>query len=65
MMGVVPMTLWLATALVVRDLAIADAFEKRQADDERRVAAGHPPRARRPRRTTLGDLAGASTNAPP
>ncbi|MDA8147305.1 MAG: hypothetical protein M0Z93_00815 [Actinomycetota bacterium] len=65
MMGLVPMTLFLASALVVRNLAVADAFAQRQADDARRVAAGRPSRTRRRRRTTLADLVGASANAPP
>jgi hypothetical protein len=64
-MGLVPMTLFLACALVVRNLAVADAFEQRKAHDERRVAAGLPPRTRRRRRRTLADLVGASASAAP
>jgi len=62
-MGLAPMTVFLACALVVRNLAVADAFEQRRADDERRAAVGLPPRTRR--RRTLADLVGASANAPP
>jgi len=64
-MGLTPMTVFLACALVVRNLAVADAFEQRRADDERRAAAGLPPRTRRRQRRTLADLVGASANAPP
>ncbi len=60
-MGLVPMTLFLACALVVRNLAVADGFCARQADDERRQRLGLPPRTRRRRRTTLGDRVGAPT----
>ena len=64
-MGLVGPTLFLAVALAVRNLAVADAFEARRADDERRRRVGFPPRTRRRRRTTLSDLVGASSNAPP
>lgn len=65
-MGLAPMSLFVACALVVRNLAVVDAFEKRQADDQRRAREGLPPRTRRRRRKTLGDPAGAGTaNAPP
>lgn len=64
-MGLVPMTLFLASALAVRNLAVDDAFCERQADNERRRAAGLTPRTRRRRRTTLAELAGASATAPP
>ena len=65
LMGLTPITLFLACALVVRNLAVADAFNERQADNARRVAAGLAPRARRRRRRTHSDLIGATTNAPP
>lgn len=64
-MGLAPMSLFVACALVVRNLAVIDAFERRQADEQRRLAAGLPRRTRRRRRTTLGDLVTASANAPP
>jgi len=63
-MGLVPLSLFLACALVVRNLAVADAFATRQEDDRRREAAGLATRSRRRRRTTLATLAGAA-NAPP
>ncbi len=65
-MGLVPMSLFVACALVVRNLAVADAFEQRRADDERRLAAGLPRRTRRRKRhMTLAQLAGATTSTPP
>ena len=60
----VPCSLFLACALVVRNLAVADAFVARQEEDRRREAAGLAPRSRRRRRTTLAALVGAA-NAPP
>ena len=64
-MGLTPMTLFVATALVVRNLAVADAFVARREDDERRAASGRPPRTRRRRRTTLAQLAGTAGTTPP
>ena len=65
-MGLTPMSLFITCALVVRNLAVADAFSERQADSERRMAAGLSPKTRRRRRRTLGDLVAAgSANAPP
>ncbi len=66
-MGLTPMSLFLACALVCRNLAVADAFGERRRDETRRAAAGlAPPRQRRRRRrTTLADLVGASSGASP
>ncbi len=64
-MGLVPMSLFLTCALVVRNLAVADAFSERQRDDERRAVAGRPPRTRRQRRRTIADLVGTSADASP
>ncbi|MGD0984331.1 MAG: hypothetical protein ABSA65_11025 [Acidimicrobiales bacterium] len=47
LMGLAPMSLFLACALVVRNLAVADAFEERQVENALRCAAGLAPRARR------------------
>ncbi|MGH2749369.1 MAG: hypothetical protein ACRDK3_00585, partial [Actinomycetota bacterium] len=44
LMGVAAITLFLACLFVVRNQRILDAFEARRADDERRLAAGLPPR---------------------
>ncbi|MQA92913.1 MAG: hypothetical protein GEU90_22265 [Gemmatimonas sp.] len=64
-MGLTPITLFVACLFVVRNQRL-DAFERRCADDVRRRAAGLPPRTRRRRRKTLGDLVGgATTNGPP
>ncbi|MHB1719942.1 MAG: hypothetical protein ACYCV1_07390 [Acidimicrobiales bacterium] len=63
-MGLTSMALWLACAIVVRNLAVSDAFFERQEDDRRRAHAGLVPRTRRRRRTTSGDLAGAANALP-
>lgn len=57
------MSLMLACALVVSNLAVIDAFEARQIDNAQRVRLGKDPRTRKRRRKTLADIAGA--NAPP
>ena len=54
------MSLFVACALIVRNLAVADAFSAHEAENARRIAAGRPPRTRRRQRTTLADLVGAS-----
>ena len=64
-MGLAPMSLFLAGALVVRNQAVVDAFEARLAERARRAAAGLGPKTRRRRRRTLVDLLGASATAPP
>lgn len=66
LMGLAPMSVFVACVLVVRNLRVIDAFEARQAEDQRRMAAGMAPRSRRRRRKTLSDLVGAApANAPP
>jgi hypothetical protein len=65
LMGLAPMSLFLACALVVRNLAVADAFEERQADNARRRAAGLAPKTRRRRRKPLSDLVDADRATPP
>jgi hypothetical protein len=55
-MGLVPITLFLACVFVVRNQRVADAFDARQADDARRATRGKPPKTRRRRRKTLDDL---------
>ena len=59
LMGVTPMSLFIACGLVVANLAVIDAFEARQADNARRALLGKPPRTRKRRRKTLADLAAA------
>jgi hypothetical protein len=57
LMGLTPLTLWLACLLAVRNQRILAAFDTRQASNARRAAAGLPPRTRKRRRTTLATLA--------
>ena len=57
LMGLTPITLWLACLLAVRNQRILTTWHARQADDARRTAAGLPPRTRRRRRKTLTSLA--------
>ena len=61
LMGLAPLTLWLACLLAVRNQRILTAWAARQNDNARRAAAGLPPRTRRRRRKTLTDLATAGT----
>ncbi|MGH9300506.1 MAG: hypothetical protein ACRD0E_01345 [Acidimicrobiales bacterium] len=64
-MGLPPMSLLFACALVVRNLAMVDAFDARQADNIRRQVVGLAPKTRRRRRNTINDLVGAATAHPP
>jgi hypothetical protein len=61
LMGLTPLTLWLACLLAVRNQRILTTWDARRHDNARRAAAGLPPRARRRRRKTLTDLATAGT----
>ena len=61
LMGLPPLALWLACLHAVRNQRILTAWDTRQAENQRRAAAGLPPRTRKRRRkTTL-----ASLTAPP
>ena len=61
LMGLTPPALWLACLHAVRNQRILCAWDARQAENQRRAAAGLPPRTRKRRRkTTL-----ASLTAPP
>jgi hypothetical protein len=61
LMGLTPLALWLACLHAVRNQRILTAWNTRQAENQRRAAAGLPPRTRKRRRkTTL-----ASLTAPP
>ncbi len=60
LMGLVGPALFLATAIAVRNLALVDAFEERQAENVRRRAVGLGPKTRRRRRRTLPELTGAT-----
>jgi hypothetical protein len=63
--GPAPISLFLACALPVRNLAVSNAFTKRALDEQRRKAVGFAARRRRPLRGSLADLLAASPNAPP
>jgi hypothetical protein len=63
LMGLTPLTLWLACLLAVRNQRILTAWDTRQAGNARRAAAGLPPKTRRRRRKTRASL--AATAAPP
>jgi len=56
LMGLAPITLFVACVFVVRNLRVLDAFEARCAEDARRATAGRPPKTRRRRRRTIADL---------
>jgi hypothetical protein len=64
LMGLTPIALFTTTALIARNIRITDAFNARQAENERRAANGLPPKQRKRRRHTLQDLV-ATANAPP
>jgi hypothetical protein len=63
LMGLAPLTFWLACLLTVRNQRILTAWDARQAGNTRRAAAGLPPKTRRRRRKTRASL--AATTAPP
>jgi hypothetical protein len=56
LMGLTAITLFFACAVVTRNHRITDAYETRQADNERRASLGRPPATRRRRRQTLAQL---------
>ena len=57
LMGLPPLALWLAALHAVRNQRILTAWDTRQAESNRRAAAGLPPRTRKRRRkTTLASL---------
>jgi hypothetical protein len=57
LMGLTPLTLWLACLLTIRNQRILIAWDARQADTARRAAAGLPPKTRKRRRQALASLA--------
>jgi hypothetical protein len=57
LMGLAPLTLWIACLLAARNQRILDAYDARQQNNARRAAAGLPPRTRKRRRTSLAQLA--------
>ena len=65
LMGVAPLSIFLACACVVVNFGLIDCFETHKAEQAARTALGPPPRRRR-RRTTLAALvAPAPGDAPP
>ncbi|HYX70757.1 MAG TPA: hypothetical protein VE825_16600 [Terriglobales bacterium] len=57
LMGLTPTALWLAALHAIRNQRILRAWDARQAENQRRAAAGQPPRTRKRRRkTTLTSL---------
>jgi hypothetical protein len=63
-MGLTPIALHTATALIARNIRVADAFTARQTENQRREACGLPPKHRKRRRTTIHDLVAATAHAP-
>ncbi len=57
LMGLAPLTLWIACLLAVRNQRILTAFGTRQADAARRASLGLSARTRKRRRQTLATLA--------
>ncbi|MGA2928692.1 MAG: hypothetical protein ABSG43_22425 [Solirubrobacteraceae bacterium] len=62
--GLTGIALFTASVLIARNLRIADAFNARQAENQRRAANRLPPKQRRRRRTTTEQLTNAA-NTPP
>ncbi len=62
--GLTPIALFTATALIARNIRIADAFAARQAENQRRAAHQLPPKHRKRRRQTAQHPISAA-NAPP
>jgi hypothetical protein len=61
LMGTTAISLFAAALFVVRNERILDAFEVRQSEEKRRLAAGLSPKTRRRRRRTLSDLVASGT----
>jgi len=62
--GLTPIALFISTALIARNIRVADAFNTRQTANERRAAQGLPPKQRKRRRHTTQDPIRAA-NPPP
>jgi hypothetical protein len=63
--GLAPMLVFVTCCVAVRNLRVLVAFEARQREDARRLAAGLPPKSRRRRRKTIGDLVPPTPGAVP
>jgi hypothetical protein len=57
LMGLAPLMLFITTLLIVRNQRTLHAWSTRQEDNQRRAAAGLPPKTRKRRRKTLAGLA--------
>jgi hypothetical protein len=57
LMGLTPLMLFTAVLLAARNQRILNAWNARQQDNQRRAAAGLPPKTRKRRRKTLAGLA--------
>jgi len=57
LMGLAPLMLFITTLLVARNQRILASWNARQEENQRRAAAGLPPRTRKRRRKTLAGLA--------
>ena len=57
LMGLTPLMLFTTTLLIARNQRILHAWTTRQAENQRRAAAGLPPKTRKRRRRTLAGLA--------
>ena len=57
LMGLAPLMLFTVTLFIVRNQRILTAWNARQEENERRTAAGLPPKTRKRRRKTLAGLA--------
>jgi hypothetical protein len=57
LMGLAPLILFITTLLAVRNQRVLHAWNARQEENQRRAAAGLPPKTRKRRRKTLADLA--------
>jgi hypothetical protein len=63
--GITPNALHTATAMIARNIRIADAHAARQAENQRRAACGLPPKTRNRRRhSSIADLINATTTPP-
>jgi len=57
LMGLTPLMLFVTTLLIARNQRILHPWNTRQQENQRRAAAGLPPRTRKRRRKTLTGLA--------
>ena len=62
LMGLAPLMLFTTTLLVVRNQRILHAWDARQEGNQRRAAAGLPPRTRKRRRKTRRALCNSASS---